>query len=200
MSGLTAIKILLNPVAGWQELAATAKAPLRRGLIYTLVLALIPAVSWYYGVTQVGWQIDEEQRQMLTAESALYICVLFYFATVAGVLFISYMIHWMAKTYAAESSFGKAVLIVAYTATPFFIGGVLGLYPSLWLDLTLGVLVGCYCIYQLYIGVPIVMNIAPERGFLFASAVVAVILIGVVAAMTATIILWDFGMEPVYTY
>jgi len=44
------------------------------------------------------------------------------------------------------------------------------------------------------------MNIQPERGFLFASAVVAVALVSIVALMSATAILWDFGAEPVYTY
>ncbi len=201
MSGFYTLKILTQPVAGWQALAAAPGDPLRRGLTLTLILALIPALSWFYGATQVGWQIGlEEERQRLTVESALYICAMFYLAMVIGVLFISYMIHWMASTYAADSSFGKGVLIVAYTATPFFLGGILGLYPSLWLDLSIGVLVACYCVYLLYLGVPIVMNIEPERGFLFASAVVAVALVSLVAAMGATVILWDMGLEPVYTY
>ena len=42
------------------------------------------------------------------------------------------------------------------------------------------------------------MAVAPERGFLFASAVVAIALVGVVAAMGGTAILWELGAEPVY--
>jgi hypothetical protein len=54
--------------------------------------------------------------------------------------------------------------------------------------------------YLLYLGVPIVMQIPSERGFLFASAVVAMALVGVVAMMGGTALLWDFGAEPRYTY
>ena len=44
------------------------------------------------------------------------------------------------------------------------------------------------------------MDIPVERGFLFASAVVAIALVGVVAMMGGTALLWDFGAEPRYTY
>jgi hypothetical protein len=149
----------------------------------------------------VGWQIGEEPNMRMTAESALRVCLLFYVAMVTGVLALGYLVHWMASTYAATtSSFAKGVTIITFTATPFFLAGLLGLYPSLWLDIVIGTVVAGYCVYLLYLGVPIVMNIPPERGFLFASAVVGVALVGIVAAMTGTALLWDFGAEPVYHY
>jgi len=195
------IGILFSPAEAWADIAQNATSVARPLLTHTVPWALVPALSWYYGVTQVGWQFGEEPVQRMSAESAAKICALFYFAMLSGVVFLGYMIHWMAATYAASrSSFARGVTIVTYTATPFFLAGLLGLYPALWLDITVGVAVGCHCVYLLYLGVPIVMDIPPERGFLFASAVVAIALVGVVATMGGTALLWDFGAEPVYTY
>ena len=170
-------------------------------LTHTALWALVPALCWYYGVTQVGWQFGEEPLLKIAPDSALKICALFYLAMLAGVAFLGYMVHWMAATYAASrSSFGRGVAIATYTAMPYFVAGLLGLHPSLWFDLALGVVVACHCLYLLYLGVPIVMQIPAERGFLFASAVVAIALVGVVAMMGGTALLWDFGAEPRYTY
>jgi hypothetical protein len=198
---LHSIDILFRPAKAWHDIAGTSDSLLRPLFTHTVLWALVPAVCWYYGVTQVGWQIGQEPNQKMTADSALLICALFYFAMVAGVLVLGYMVHWMAATYAAaSSSIGRGVTIITYTATPFFLAGVLGLHPALWIDIGIGVAVTCYCVYLLYLGVPIVMDVQPERGFLFASAVVAIALVAVVALMSATAILWDFGAEPVYTY
>ncbi|MFM7274326.1 MAG: hypothetical protein ACKO4A_10805 [Gammaproteobacteria bacterium] len=38
-----------------------------------------------------------------------------------------------------------------------------------------------------------------ERGFLFASAVVAICLVILIAIMCISVILWDMGFAPVYT-
>jgi hypothetical protein len=199
MPATYAIRLLTDPTDAWQRIAGE-RQPLYRALMHTLLFALIPAASWFFGSTQVGWNIGFEERQRLTVDSALFICVFFYLALVMGVLFLGYMIHWMSQTYGAASSLGKGMLVVAYTATPFFVGGLLGLYPVLALDLAVGVAIACYSIYLLYLGIPIVMDVPPERGFLFASAIVAVGLVSFVAMMGATVILWDLGLEPVYTY
>jgi len=196
---LHSIGILTNPTKTWRAVGDEDVGVPRR-FVHTIVFALIPAICWYYGVSQVGWSIGIEGVQKLTPESAAYICALFYLAMLGGVLFLGYMIHWMAQTYAADSTWAKGVAIITYTATPFFVSGLLGLYPSLWLGLLVGLVVVAYCVYLLYVGIPLVMKISAERGFLFASAIIGVSLVSLVALMGATVILWDFGIEPVYTY
>lgn len=194
-----AAMLLIRPGGAWRKIADEHMGLVRRLVTHTMLLALIPAIAWYFGVTDQGWVIGAGERQHMTPSTALPICTLFFIAMIVGTLFVGYMIHWMAQTYEGESSLTKGVTIVTYTATPFFIGGILGLYPLLWLDILVGVLVGCYAVYLLYIGVPVVMKVSPERGFLFASAVIAVALVGFLAVMGASVILWDFGFEPVYT-
>ena len=56
-----------------------------------------------------------------------------------------------------------------------------------------------YTVYLLYSGVPVMMGVSKERGFLFSSAVLAVGLVMLVAVLAASAILWGMGVGPVLT-
>jgi hypothetical protein len=92
------------------------------------------------------------------------------------------------------------VVLAAYTATPLFLIGIMELYPILWLNMVLGLPALAYSIYLLYTGVPIMMGISEERGFLFSSAVLAFGLVAFVALLAVTAILWGMGLEPQFTH
>lgn len=196
---INGLLILFAPQAGWRAVAQDAPSAAKTLFLHTAVYALIPAACWYYGVTQVGWSFADNVMR-LTPESALPMCVLFYFAMIAGVLFLGLMVNWMSETYGQAGNISSSIALISYTASPFFVAGVLGLYPLLWLDVAAGTLIACYCIYLLYVGVPTVLKVGSERGFLYASAVFAVALVAFVGLLTATVLVWDFGPAPEYTY
>jgi hypothetical protein len=191
--------ILLNPRQEWATIRAdnsTVKGHFGR---YLLWVALLAPVAWYVGSTQVGWQLGDRTIR-LTEVSAAQIMALFYLAILIAATFLGYMIHWMSETYEATgSTIGKGVSIAGYTLTPLFVCGLSGFYPVLWLDMLLGCVAAAYTVYLLYVGVPIVMQIPSERGFLFASAMVGVGLIMCAALLGATVILWEMGAMPVFT-
>ena len=93
----------------------------------------------------------------------------------------------------------QCVVLAAYTATPLFLIGIMELYPVLWVNLVLGIVALTYTVYLLYSGVPVMMGITEDRGFLFSSAVLAVGLVAFVALLAITAILWGMGMEPQFT-
>jgi hypothetical protein len=196
---LNGFAVTFNPGGGWRQIAANRVGIAQLLLLHTIPFALIPAVCWYFGVTQQGWSVAGDVVR-LTPASAAPMCALFFLAMVFGVLFLGYMVHWMADSYGTESTLAQGMTLISYTASPFFIAGLLGLYPVLWLDILLGCLVACYCIYLLYKGTGLVMNVPPERSFLYASAVFAVALVAFVALLGATVVLWDLGPAPEYTY
>ena len=211
--------LLFSPVKGWSEIARESGTVITTLITHTIPLALIPAVCWYIGVTLQGWQVAGETMR-LTTTSAAPMCVLFYLAMVGAVVFLGIMVHWMSATYHAgednpESSLStsatarvlvepvnlaSAIRLTSYMATPFFLAGFLGLYPLLWLDLMIGTAIAAWCVYLLYVGIPIVLHVPPERGFLYASAVLAVALVAFVGLLTVTVLLWEFGPTPEYTY
>lgn len=200
------LKLLVRPKLAWHEVADTPSGTLETLLGHSMLLALIPAVCWYLGVTNAGWSIAGASMK-LTAMSAMPMCVLFYLVMVGGVFFLGAMVSWMTSTYVDDeqieswsTNLPAGVKLVSLTATPFFIAGLLGLQPVLWLDLLVGTLVATWCIYLLYTGLPSVMKVTPEKGFLFASAVLAVALVAFVGVLTLTVLLWEFGPSPEYTY
>jgi hypothetical protein len=165
---------------------------------HVLLLAAIPPIAGYIGTTQVGWQILSSEVHRLTHQSALWIAILSYLTILVAVFTIGKMIHWMGQTYGSKQTLPQCIALAAYTATPLFLIGVMLLYPVLWLNLLIGLVALSYTVYLLYVGVPIVMGITKERGFLFSSAVLAVGLVALVAVLAATVILWDIGIGPAF--
>ena len=166
---------------------------------HVLLLAAIPPLAGYIGTTQVGWSVVSREVSRLTPESALGIAVLSYLTILVAVFTVGKLIHWMGQTYGAKQTLPQCIALAAYTATPLFLIGIMLVYPVLWLNLLIGLPALAYTVYLLYTGVPIIMGIPKERGFLFSSAVLAVGLVMLVAVLAATVILWDIGMGPVFT-
>ena len=118
---------------------------------------------------------------------------------VGSVAAIGYFIHWMSSTYGANSTLAKGIVIAGLMATPLYVAGLVGFHPLLWVDLVVGVVAICWSVYLMYLGIPIVMDIPKERGFLFSSAVLAIGMVIIICLMVVSIILWDFGAAPAFT-
>jgi hypothetical protein len=190
--------ILFNPLNEWERIRDQSRTVAGHYLRFIAIIGLLPPVAWYFGATHVGWTLGDRVIT-LTARSAMEIMALFYVSILVGIGFLGYMVHWMSETYEAHTStLDKGVAVAAYTCTPMFICGVIGFYPLLWFDILAGCAAAAWTVYLLYIGVPIVMRIPKERGFLFASAMVAVGLVMCAALLAATVILWGLGAMPVF--
>ncbi len=190
------IGLFTNPKKEWEAIRDEQCTLGKCFATHTLFLAAIPAVSGFIGTTQIGWRIGAGEPVKLTVQSAGTIAVLYYFAMLVAVLSIGAMIQWMGKTYGAERPLSRAVVLASYTATPLFLIGVFQLYPILWLNMVLGLPALAYTVYLLYSGLPIMMDLPPEKGFLYSSAVLAVGLVTLVATLAVTALLWGHGFEP----
>ena len=194
--------IFMNPDRAWQRIRNDKQSSLRVYLSHVPLLALIPTICGYIGVTQVGWSIAGGSVVQLTPESALVLVAATYLALLVTVYALGEYINWMSSTFgvggdAQERHYGGTALAV-YTAMPMMLAGVVLLYPHLWLVVSVFVIAGCYSIYLTYEGIPILMNIPPERGFIYASSVITVGLVLAVVVMVATVIVWSSGMGPVF--
>ncbi|MFT4873649.1 Yip1 family protein [Congregibacter sp.] len=193
--------LLFKPRQQWQTIAELPESSQNLLVIYPFFLALLPAVAWYWGTSHVGWTVGSYNEVIkLTNDSAMQINILFYCVMVASVAAIGYAIHWMSSTYGADhSTIAKGIMIAGMTATPLFIAGLVGFRPVLWVDLLIGVTAVSWAVYLMYLGIPIVMNIPQERGFLFSSAILAIGLVLLVSIMVVSILAWDFGAAPAFT-
>ncbi len=163
---------------------------------YVFILAAIPPISGYIGTTTFGWEVAGREAVKLSPDSALIIAIAYYLVMLVGVFSMGFMIHWMGKTYGAEQPLPRCISLAAYVATPMFLIGVFEIFPIIWLNFLVGLPALAYTVYLLYTGVPIMMQISEEKGFLFSSAVLAVGLVALVCALAATAILWGSGFAP----
>lgn len=167
-------------------------------LMHILSVSLIPSISAYYAAAHIGWSIGSGDPIMLTQSSAAIMAIGMYVALILGVFALTYLIHWMAKTFGSDPDYTQSLELAAYTATPLLMVGIAALYPVLWFVVCAGIIAVCYSVYLLYSGVPIMMHIPEERGFIYASSVVTCGLVLLVTIMAASAILWSMGFGPQY--
>lgn len=195
--------IFTNPDREWQRIRSDKESFLRVYLRHVPLLALIPVVAAYFGVTQVGWSIGSGAVVRLTSESALLMCVAAYIAQLAAVYVLGEYINWMSHSFGVEDGADErhfeGTALAVYSAIPIMLAGVVLVYPELWLVVSVYIVAACYAVYLIYEGIPILMNIPKERGFIYASSVITVALVLAVVVMVTTVIVWSSGAGPVYT-
>lgn len=192
------IGFFLDPSREW-EAVRTADISAGRALWHVLILGFLPVTSGYLGTTLFGWQIGTAETVKLTHMSAGIISIFYYAVIVFAVFSMGWMIYWMGETYGARQPLVRCFVLAAYIPIPLFLVGIAQLYPVLWLNLLVGIPAAAYTVFLLYLGIPVMMEIPAERGFLFASAVMAFGLVGMVGVLAATVILWSLGAGPAFT-
>ena len=194
------IGLFTDPPKQWVKIREQYQSEGRQSIGHIFLLAAIPAISGYVGTTQVGWRIGVGDPIHITGDSAIAIAVIYYIALLVGVFSIGWVIHLLGKAYEVDKPLPLCIALASYTATPLFLIGLMQVYPVLWLNLLIGLPALAYTVYLLYSGLPIMMEIPPEKGFLYSSAVLAVGLIALVALLATTALLWGLGLQPVFTY
>lgn len=186
--------IYAHPKQEWHEIEQRHEG-VSFSLSHILIIALIPAVMGYFSAVYKGWSIGVGDRIFLSNSSALFMAIGLYCALVGGVFALAYMIKWMSKTFDSDPTYTQALEVSSYTATPMFMVGFAAFYPELWFFISVALVGLSYSVYLLYTGVPIVMRIPEDEGFVYASSVVTVGLIFLVVAMTGSIVLvnWALG-------
>ena len=188
--------ILFNPSEEWKRIRDVNCTIGKCYCSYVFIMAAIAPICGYYGTTQFGWQIGAREAVKLSSDSALVIAVAYYLVMLVGVFSMGAMIHWMGKTYGAHQNLSRCIRLAAFTATPLFLVGFVELLPILWLNFVFGLPALAYSVKLLYTGLPIMMEVDQDRGFLFSSAVLAVGMVALVVTMAATAILWFNGFAP----
>ncbi|RJE78228.1 hypothetical protein BGP78_04955 [Pseudoalteromonas sp. MSK9-3] len=182
-----------HPLEEWQTIDNRHES-VKYSLSHIAIIALIPSIMGYYSSVHLGWEIGVGDAVYLTHDSALLIGIAMYTALILGIFALSYLAHWMAVTFGAKPTFTQTLELSAYTATPMFMSAFSAFYPELWFVVSAGMLALAYSVYLLYTGVPILMHIPEERGFIYASSVVTCGLILLVIILAATAILWTNGI------
>lgn len=186
-----------HPKEEWQTIEKRHES-LTYSMVHILTVALIPAICAYYAAAHIGWAIGAGDVIKISESSALAMSVAMYFGLVGGVFALAHLIQWMAKTFDASPDFTQSLELAAYTATPLLMVGLTALYPVLWFVTVAGLAALTYSVYLLYSGIPIMMNIPEEKGFIYASSVVTCGLVLLVSLMAISAIMFGMGFGTEY--
>ena len=166
---------------------------------YVVPLSLIAAISAYIGTSLVGWRVGYDNTVTLTSSSALKLSALSFLAMLVVVYVLAKTIHWMATTYDSHRPLQDCFLLAAFSAIPLYLVGITLLYPVPWFIYLIGLPALGYSVALLYTGVPIMMDVNKEKGFLFSSAILAFGLVALVGLIVVTVSLWGFGIGPSFS-
>ena len=195
--------VFLNPDREWRKIREERHSFLRVFMVHTPLLALIPVIAAYFGVTQVGWSIGNGGVVKLTSESALWLSGGAYLALLLAVYILGEYINWMSRSFGVADDVNQrhyaGTALAVYSSAPMMLAGVVLFYPQLWVVAAVFIAGVCYSIYLIYEGIPILMNIPRERGFIYASSVVTVGSVLFLVVLVVTVIIWGIGIGPVYT-
>ncbi|WP_313498294.1 Yip1 family protein [Stutzerimonas nitrititolerans] len=193
------ISLFTRPDRAWTSIRQKEDANSLHYLMHLLLLALIPGVCLFIGITYVGWSLVDEERVRLAADSAFQLCLFLYITMVLGTVIMGLFVHWMARSFDVRPSLNLCIGFIAYTITPFFVAGIAGLYPNRWFAAIVILLAGLYSTYLLFTGLPAFMRQRSSQSFLYASSIWGVALLVIVTVLVSMILFWSFFMEPTYT-
>ncbi|GAB3520193.1 Yip1 family protein [Photobacterium alginatilyticum] len=169
-------------------------------LSHILLIALLPPIFAFISSVFIGWRIGVGEPIFLTQSSALGMSVAMYFALIAGVFALAYLTYWMSHTFGSTPTYTQALELAAYTATPLFMVSIAAIYPQVWFLMIAGLIGIAYSVYLLYTGVPILMHIPEERGFIYSSSIVTCGLVLLVSIIAGSVILWNLGLGPQFSH
>jgi len=178
--------ILVRPKQTWPVIAAEAGDAASIFTGYVMILAAIPAVAAFIGLTLVGvGGFGVSYR--LPILSGLVQMIVSYLLTLAMVFVLAMLVNGLAPSFGGTKDSVRALKLVAYGTTASFLGGIFNLIPMLSL---LGVLASLYSIYLIYTGIAVMMRCPPDKAGAYTAVVIvcgivaSVVIIGVAALVT----------------
>lgn len=183
-------RILLQPKDAWRDIEAEPTDTRTLFTRYAMVLAAIPAVCGFIGMSLIGLGgFGITVRVPFVA--GLVNMVVSYVMSLAGLFVLGLIIDALAPTFGGQKNPQQAMKVAVYASTAALLGGVFSLLPALAM---LGLLAALYSIYLLYTGLPVLMKSAPAKSVAYTVVVIiAALVVGVVIGAVSTLVLPGTG-------
>lgn len=189
-------RVLFAPGAVLRELARD-ESTLATRLQYCLgLLILLPPLFSCIGGVSFGWRLGASEPLRLELEQGVIISF-FYFLSLGFGFFSTVLIaRWMGRTYGADAPLSVYFSFFTVVSAPLAVASVAHLFPHVFFNLLVLIPALIWCMALLYRGLPVVLQIPPERGMLMSSALVGWLLVAAVSLLGISVGLWTVGLGP----
>jgi hypothetical protein len=169
--------ILLTPQTEWPIIAREPGEALVLFTRYVAILALIPVLAGFIGMSVVGSYVP--------FFSGLMSAIVSYVMTFVVVYVVALIVDALAPTFDAQKNFPNALKLTVYSLTPFWLAGIFLLVPGLSFLRVLGL----YGIYLAWVGLAPLMLAPRDKALAYAATAVvcAVILLIVTGFILAAL-------------
>ena len=182
-------EIIVKPQETWEKIKGEETTIKDLYTSYACILALIPAIASFIGMSLVGVGISFMGiSYRVPVGTGLVHAILQYVLTLVGIYVVAFIIDALAPSFDSKKNMVAAMKVAVYASTPAWIAGILGIIPMLGI---LVIIASLYGLYLFYVGLPILMETPKEKvlGYFVVVIVVAVIvsvLIGVFAGLVVS--------------
>ncbi|MEO7057205.1 MAG: Yip1 family protein [Caldimonas sp.] len=180
--------ILLKPKLTWPVIAAEPGDVSSIFSTYVVILAAIPALAGFIGMTVFGFGgFGITVRVPIVA--GLVNLIVGYLLSLVMVYVLSLVVNALAPTFGGTKNPVAALKVVAYSMTAVWVAGILSLLPALAI---LGGLIGIgWTIYLLYTGLPVLMRTPADKAGAYTAVtivcgIIAGLIVGVISSMFIT--------------
>lgn len=183
--------LILKPRETWETVVNESTEVIDLFKEYLLIAAAVPAVASLIGRWIVGIRIPFVGVYRLTFFEALSSAIVEYLLIVGSVWAAGKVIHYLADKFDSNEDENRAYKLIVFSYLPYLAAGVLYLIPSLG---TLVVLVGLYCLYIFYVGLPIVMETPKDKVLAFeVVTILALLVIYLIVSLISGTLMHIFG-------
>jgi hypothetical protein len=169
--------ITLTPKTEWDVIAGETTSIAELYKTYIIPLSAIGVIASFIGMTMIGLGFG---YRMSFLDGLMNALVSYIFGLV-GVYVLALIIDALAPSFGGEKNQIQALKVVTYSAIPVWIASILQIIPALGL---LVLLVACYGLYLLYLGLPVLMKAPKEKAVGYTVVVIlCAIVLGVVVGV-----------------
>jgi Yip1 domain len=165
--------VLVDPAGAWPRVAKEPADWVALMTRYVVLLALIPALCGFIGVSIIGVIVPGTGVVRTALFDGIFGAIFLYLENFVVVLALGLLLRLAAPLFGGRRDFGAALALIVYSYTPVWLAGIFLLLPGLhFLMLT-----GFYGAYVLLVGLPAMLQTPPPRALRFATLIVACALV-----------------------
>jgi len=196
VSSSVLIRALFQPATAFKQLSTGDPSPLMILLKYSVWLLILPPLCSWIGAFTFGWRLGADEPLMLSSSSLTAISIGYFLALLFGFISTAFICSRMASIYGARTSLGLHFALITIVAAPLALASITHLFPDVFLNVLILIPAMIWSMYLLYTGLPVVLEIPPEKGMLMASFLVGWLLVGAVSLLGISVGMWTLGIGP----